>query len=321
MSIPKIIHLVEPAHNVLSVWQNTHPDWQCIEWTIEGCYAFLKRYYPDAEEHYLSLSSTAQRIHTAWYYLLHRYGGVVVEGNRVPKKKIEALFLSLYDLYLIEDWFIASAPGTDFLQDAIETLPTLQPKWYSRFLGEKRLVSDTAMVLPDTPFKRHPWRVYHNYFQKLQTPGMSKWKIFFIFLLLFIVFQIIRIVTNKDKLQLWKIRWMAVFPPKRTPYVVTDTVVETGASPISDVLPPLTVLKGISLESLEKKLNLLPKSPQSLVVTPVPPAPSIPSVPNVQRAAVPPAIRIPPLHPDTPSSISSSLVITPFSMDELEIEI
>jgi hypothetical protein len=318
MSIPKIIHLVEPAHNVLSVWQNTHPDWQCIEWTIEGCYAFLKRYYPEAEEHYLSLSSTSQRIHTAWYYLLHRYGGVVVEGNRVPKKKIEALFLSLYDLYLIEDWFIASAPGTDFLQDAIETLPTLQPKWYTRFLGERRLVRDTAMVLPETPFKRHPWRVYHNYFQTLQTLGISKWKIFFLFLLLFIVFQILRIVTNKDKLQLWKYRWMAVFPPKRaaTPYVapVIDTVVEdvAKASPISDILPPLTVLKGISLESLEKKLNLLPKSPQSLVVTPLQKIPS---------AKVPPAIRIPPLHPDTPSSISSSLVITPFSMDELEIEI
>jgi hypothetical protein len=283
MSIPKIIHLIEPAHNVLSVWQNTHPDWQCIEWTVEGCYAFIKRYYPDSEQTYLSLPTNSQRIHMAWYHLLHRYGGVVVEGNRIPKKKIEALFLSLYDLYLIEDWFIASAPATDFLQEAIETLPTLQPKWYSRFLGERAVVRDTATVLPETPFKRHPYRVYQHYFQTLQTPGISKSKIFFIFLLLFIVFQLVRIVTNKDKLKLWKTRWNIVFQSR-------------AKSVSEDIIPPLTVLKSIPLESLEQKLNLPPSIP---------------------------LIQIPPLHPDTPMSIRSdqSLVITPFSIDELEIEI
>ena len=319
MSIPKIIHLIEPAHNVLSVWQNSHPDWQCIEWSVEGCYAFLKRYYPDSEQAYLSLSTTAQRIHMAWYYLLHRYGGVAVEGNRVPKKKIEALFLSLYDLYLIEDWFIASAPDTEFLQDAIETLPTLQSKWYSRFLGERALVRDTATVLPVTAFKRLPRRVYHNYFQTLQTPGMSLFKIFFLFLLLFIVFQLIRIVTNKDKLQLWKCRWNAVFPP-RPRKIHTEIIPESPPSMDSSILPPLTVIKGISLESLEKGLNLPahPKveSPSSLVVTPLSPL----SAYSGRRELSIPPIRIPPLHPDTPSSISS-LVITPVSMDELEIEI
>jgi hypothetical protein len=308
MSIPKIIHLVEPAHNVLSVWQNTHPDWQCIEWSVEGCYAFIKRYYPTAVEAYLRLTTQQQRVHFSWYYLLHRYGGVAVEGNRVPKKKIEGLFLSLYDLYLIEDWFIASVPQTEFLESAIETLPTLEPKWYDRFVGS--LVRSTATVLPDTPYKRHPPRVYSNYFHPLQHTGLSKLKILLIVVLLFLVFHLVKIITNKDKLEMWKLRWR-IFFPKRVQVTTTTSSdsSSSSASPLtplpaandSAILPDLDVLKSSSIANLEK--SLLPAMPTPYV----------------------PPIRIPPINPPTPSSISftpsSELTITPFAEEELVIPI
>jgi hypothetical protein len=290
MSIPKIIHLVEPAHNVLSVWQNAHPDWQCIEWSVEGCYAFIKRYYPIAEEAYLRLTTQQQRIHFSWYYLLHRYGGVAVEGNRVPKKKIEGLFLSLYDLYLIEDWFIASVPQTEFLQAAIDTLPILEPKWYDRFVGS--LVRSTATVLPDTPHKRHPPRVYLNYFHTLQHAGLSKFKMVLIVVLLFLVFHLVKIVSSRDNLELWKLRWRILFP-KRSPKQTTPTPAVTSVVETSDFLPSLDILKSASIANLEKGL-----------------------MPALSTPYVPP-IKIPPLNPPTPSSISfspsSELTITPFA--------
>lgn len=292
MSIPKIIHLVEPAHNVLSVWQNTHPDWQCIEWSVEGCYAFIKRYYPTAEEAYLRLTTPQQRIHFSWYYLLHRYGGVTVEGNRVPKKKIEGLFLSLYDLYLIEDWFIASVPQTEFLESAIETLPMLEPKWYDRFVGS--LVRSTATVLPDTPYKRHPPRVYLNYFHPLQHNSLSKFKMVLIVVLLYLVFHLIKIVTNKDKLALWKLRWRILTPRINQPFIVEEAPTIITPSPSdSVVLPDLEILKSASIANLEK--GLLPTLTTPYI----------------------PQIKIPPINPPTPSSISfspsSELTITPFA--------
>lgn len=275
MSIPKIIHLVEPSHNVLSVWQNLHPDWQCIEWTIEGCYAFIKRYYPDAEATYLSFTTNAQRIHYSWYYLLHRYGGVVVEGNRVPKKKIEGLFLSLYDLYFIEDWFIASTAGTEFLSSAIETLPTLEPKWYNKYMGERSLMRSTATVLPEEAFKKHTKRVYQNYFHPLSSRGFGIFRIAVIGVLLVLCFQLSRMVLTKDRLQ-------------RLVKSYTGTLISNTAGESFDTAGESFNTAGepfdtVSLQSLEKTLNL------------------------------PPMIRIPPLQPDTPSSITSSLVISPLS--------
>lgn len=351
MSIPKIIHLVEPVHNVTSVWQNTHPDWQCIEWTVEGCYAFLKRYYPESEQTYLRLTSNAQRVHFSWYHLLHRYGGVVVEGNRVPKKKIEGLFLSLYDLYLIEDWFIASVPGTDFLQYAIETLPTLEPRWYDKYVGDRALVRSTTTVLPETAYKRHSYRVYQNYFHPLQQKGFGMMKIVGIAILLAICFQLIRIVSSKEKIELWKLRWRILFhktsratsvssvSPVASPVSMSGERVASGlsspvamsgervvsglsspvvqmsgerVSPIKScqsgesspcgidslLMPSFRTLKSLSIESLEKKLNI--------------PAIRLPQEINNEMKRL---CTLPPLDPPTPSSIayseSSSLVITP----------
>jgi hypothetical protein len=365
MSIPKIIHLIEPSHNVLSVWQNTHPDWQCIEWTLEGCYAFLKRYYPDAEAAYLKHKTTAQRVHMSWYYLLHRYGGVVVEGNRVPKKKVESLFLSLYDLYLIEDWFIASAPQTEFLSYAIETLPTLESKWYERFLGEKALVRSSATVLPDTPYKRHPYRVYQNYFHPLHESKMSLVRIGGIIVLILCVFQLIRIVRKKKAPQMGidvthlyaqseggdetAVGGQPVYSGQHA--VSGQTDIENIGEVVrgdSDVLPSLSILQNMEISSLEKNLGLrvppiklprpepavtsvaasvtVPASVTAPITVPIPtklPTPvssvSVASVPSVEsiRARYEMLSRLPPLNPDTPSSISSvmsdqSLVITPF---------
>lgn len=294
MSIPKIIHLVEPAHNVLSVWQNTHPDWQCIDWSLEGCYAFIKRYYPDAERLYLEYQTDAQRIHMSWYFLLHRYGGVVVEGNRIPKKRIEGLFLSVYDLYRIEDWFLASEAHTDFLQSVIDTLPTLTPKWYDRFLGEKALVRSTTWVEPDVPHKEIKKRVYQNYFHPLQKTGMNKVRIVVVIVLILTLVHLIRTVLNKEMLTKWKNS--------------LTSEVSTGES---TVVPELTQLNNVSIGTLEKNLNLPVGKPH------------VPLVPH---------IRIPPLHPSTPSSILTlepsdysdrSLVISPVSemSDELVITI
>lgn len=311
MSIPKIIHLVDPAHNVLSVWQNLHPDWQCIEWSHEGCYAYLKRYYPEAEAGYLRLTTPLQRVHYSWYYLLHRYGGVVVEGNRIPKKRIEALFLSLYDLYLIEDWFIASMPGTEFLTSALEELPTLESKWYDRFLGERSLVRNTATVMPETAFKRHPARVYQNYFHPVQNSGLNKIKVLLIGILLLLVFQLVRTVTSKEKLERLKARFSGMFskPVDVTPVEAISSPTATSSQVVSSsptavesvVLPKFDTIKSISVAALEKGLNLAGLAPY-----------------------VPP-IKIPPLNPATPSSISfsptSELVITPLMEEELVITI
>jgi hypothetical protein len=258
MSIPKIIHLVEPAHNVLSVWQNIHPDWQCIDWSLEACYAFIKRYYPDSEQTYLGYQTDAQRIHMSGYFLLHRYGGIVVIGNRIPKKRIEGLFLSVYDLYRIEDWFLASMPQTDFLQYAIDTLPTLVPKWYDRFLSEKALIQSTAWVEPDIPHKDIKKRVYQHYFHPLQETGVNKVRMVAVIVLIVTLIQFTRTIF-KDTLAKWRNSLM-------------NKRLEETPSPVE--IPELTTL---SIESLEKNLNL-PMS--KLHVPPIRIPPLNPSTPS-----------------------------------------
>jgi hypothetical protein len=260
MTIPKIIHLVEPEHNVLSVWQNLHPDWQCIEWSLEGCYAFLKRYYPEAEETFLQYTDEEQRVHMAWYYLLDRYGGVTVEGNRIPKRRIDSLFLSVYDLYVIEDWFIASAPDTDFLKSAHEILPTLKAGWVERMLGGKNLVKMTAVVEPEGAFKRIPKRVYGVYFHPVtEVQRVSKLKVALVITGVLVGLAVYKVWKNLD---LWKLRWRILFPPKRVIPPLQPQI--TPSSPVVveerklDVLPEFSTLKSIPLESLEKNLRLPP---------------------------------------------------------------
>ena len=249
MTIPKIIHLVEPEHNVLSVWQNLHPDWQCIEWSVEGCFAFLKRYYPEAEELFLQYKDQNQRIHMVWYYLLDRYGGVVVEGDRIPKRRIDSLFLSVYDLYTIEDWFVASCAKTDFLKHAHATLPTLKAGWVERMLGGRSLVRLTAVVEPEGAFKKIPKRIYSVYFHLVEEkPRLSKLKASLIIAGALLTLAVYKVWKNID---LWKLRWKMLFPPKRVVAVYQP-------SPRFDVLPEFTTLKNISLETLEKNLKLPP---------------------------------------------------------------
>jgi len=264
MMIPQIIHLVEPEHNVLSVWQNLHPDWQCIEWSIEGCYAFLKRYYPEAEDTFLQYTDEQQRVHMAWYYLLDRYGGVAVEGNRIPKRKIDSLFLSVYDLYVIEDWFLASAPSTDFLKSAHDILPTLKAGWVERMLGGRGLVKMTTAVDPTGPFKQIPKRVYGSYFHPVvEVQRVSKLKTVLVIVGVMMGLAVYKVWKNLD---LWKLRWKMLFPPKRvTVSPVSSSAVE-GVQQVEkvwrermlDVLPEFSTLKSIPLESLEKNLRLPP---------------------------------------------------------------
>ena len=315
MTIPQIIHLVEPEHNVLSVWQNLHPDWQCIEWSIEGCYAFLKRYYPEAEDTFLQYTDEQQRIHMAWYYLLDRYGGVAVEGNRIPKRKIDSLFLSVYDLYVIEDWFIASSPSTDFLKSAREILPQLKAGWVERMLGGRGLVKMTAVVEPSGPFKQIPKRIYSSYFHPVtEVQRVSKLKTVLVIVCVLMGMAVYNVWKNLD---LWKIRWKILFPPKRVmvqPPVPTESVsVPSVPSALSvpeverklDVLPEFTTLKSISLESLEKNLNLPPLPPPPIRI----PAPSLP--PSLSRALSPLSTTTLEL---SPMSSLSSLSVTPMSV-------
>ncbi len=79
--IPKIIHQIWHAgelpaqfHEAQKSWRSHHPDWTYMFWADAEMAALVRESYPQLLEHYLSYPDFIQRVDSARYMILHRYG-------------------------------------------------------------------------------------------------------------------------------------------------------------------------------------------------------------------------------------------------------
>jgi hypothetical protein len=159
MQIPKIIHLIEPTEEVFHLWKDLLPDWECYEWTLEQCYHFIAKFYPDFIGTYLSYKSDIQRTRASWVFLLHRYGGVAIDRNMIPRKRITSLFYTPHSFYVIDKKMIASPPKTRHLDEWIEYLSHTKGSLWMKLKGT--YIDHTSWVDHyDTSIKVIPERIW-----------------------------------------------------------------------------------------------------------------------------------------------------------------
>lgn len=163
MQIPKIIHLIEPSNEIFHLWKELLPDWECYEWTLVQCAHFIQKFYPTFINTFLSYKNDTQRTRAAWIFLLHRYGGVAIDRNMIPKKRISSLFYTPHSFYVIEKRLVASPPNTRHLDDWIEHLSHVHAGLWSKINGtytDKTSWLDTY----ELSIKVLPERIWSNYF-------------------------------------------------------------------------------------------------------------------------------------------------------------
>lgn len=178
MQIPKILHLIEPSEQVFQNWKDYLPDWECYEWTLEQCTLFIQKFYPEFISVYRSYTHTDQKIRAAWVFLLHRYGGVAIDKNMIPKKKISSLFYTPHSFYVIDKKMIASPPNSRILENWMDFLTHAKGSFFMKLQGT--LVDKTTWIdLKEPGIKVIPERIWNSiffYYQPVSFFKLLGWK-------------------------------------------------------------------------------------------------------------------------------------------------
>jgi len=96
-TIPQVIHRiwVGDLHNIpsfaqesLKAIQEVYPDFYYVFWTDGILNEFLSRFYPQHKQRYNQLQYNIQRADYARVLLLYHYGGIYLDLDLVPTKKI-----------------------------------------------------------------------------------------------------------------------------------------------------------------------------------------------------------------------------------------
>lgn len=178
MQIPKILHLIEPSEQVFQNWKDHLPDWECYEWTLEQCALFIRKFYPEFISVYQSYTHTDQRIRAAWVFLLHRYGGVAIDKNMIPKKRISSLFYTPHSFYVIDKKMIASPPNSRILENWMDFLIHAKGSFWMKLQGT--LVDKTTWLEPtEGGIKVIPERIWSHiffYYQQVSFFKLLGWK-------------------------------------------------------------------------------------------------------------------------------------------------
>lgn len=120
-----------PRHlaGYLDRWRKLHPRWKFQLWTPETTPALRHQEFYDHPEAYSPLSNPWQwRSDLARYEILHEHGGVYVDADLEPLRRIDELVegceavIAREDGVFVNNAFVGSAPGSRFLADVLDGL-------------------------------------------------------------------------------------------------------------------------------------------------------------------------------------------------------
>jgi len=119
-----------------------HATWKYVFVTDKTHENFVKTYFPDFYNTYVSFPYTIQRADAIRYMYLYVHGGVYMDLDYTPIKPLDDLVANLnrqqIDIGLKRDYtnkticnsFIVSAPRRQFWLKCIQSMKTTIPKWY-----------------------------------------------------------------------------------------------------------------------------------------------------------------------------------------------
>ena len=133
-SLPKIIHQSAPADvdKWKPEWVECHktwkkifpePEYKHIMWTDEDINNFIKTYYPDYYDIFMSYDKKIKRFDMVRCFFLYKYGGIYADMDC-------AVFKNFYDLIPHDKVSIVRSPYPwEYLQNCLMTSPVNNPFW------------------------------------------------------------------------------------------------------------------------------------------------------------------------------------------------
>jgi len=144
--IPRIIHMVwispsldkQPPREFddnRQKFQELHPNWEVKLWTDESCRKLLVEDYPWFAPTYDKLNKVVLKVDAMKYAFLHKYGGVYVDMDMVPRFNIENVTQGTHAMMILDNNdehggninnnFMGSVSGHPFFLDMLHTIGSL----------------------------------------------------------------------------------------------------------------------------------------------------------------------------------------------------
>lgn len=149
VKIPKIIYQSWKTHDVPDHWkispssiQKMMPDWQYVLFNDEENRNLVEEYFPDFLPYYDAFPHNIMRADAARYCFLYVYGGLYMDLDFEVLERLDSLFVSDNEVYLVKSGnigsyytnsFMASKPRCKFWLEVIEEMKKELP-WY--YLGK-----------------------------------------------------------------------------------------------------------------------------------------------------------------------------------------
>jgi len=162
MYIPRIIHqtyisreLPDDWKDVPDLWQSKHPGWEYRLWTDDDLRNLIKNDFSWFLPTFDSYTYNIQRVDSARYFILLKYGGVYVDLDLTPKRSLETFLRGHYAIipktpnYGLTNALMASVPGHAYFQNLVWGLPERREIWleFSRHLHIIAACGPFAMTL------------------------------------------------------------------------------------------------------------------------------------------------------------------------------
>jgi mannosyltransferase OCH1-like enzyme len=187
--IPKLIHqtwktkiLPKQTEALAHRWRELHPDYEYRLWTDDDCRDFVRTNHPDFYATYRAFPAEIQRVDAVRYLILKTYGGIYLDLDMFPLRKLEPLltsndFTTCYEPavaaqrhhldYIISNAAMVSPPAHPFLDRLIEEMKTYKSK---RKNESDRILETTGPFLLSRAYRKNPQgvRLLHSqYFMPL----------------------------------------------------------------------------------------------------------------------------------------------------------
>lgn len=208
--IPLFIHQICPKNAKLTSigwWKKLHPEWECTLWTLTEGKALVHRFYPEFAAVYDTFQSEEEQIQALRIFLLHRYGGLVVDHRLYPKRKIDSFLLHPdIEVYVLEnhgEWLLACKDKCDFITDYLERLhSTVNQSWW-KWVGHSFMVRKrTNFIKPlydahKIVAKQLNETIMERYVEYEPLEPVKRWKAIYTWLIIVMVFVILYRLRKK----------------------------------------------------------------------------------------------------------------------------
>jgi mannosyltransferase OCH1-like enzyme len=157
VKIPKIIYQSWKTHNIPDHWkispqsiQKIMPDWKYVLFNDEENRNLVKKCFPDFLPYYDAFPHNIMRADAARYCFLYVYGGLYMDLDFEVLQRLDSLFTSDIDIYLVKSGnigsyytnsFMASKPKCKFWLEVIEQMKKELP-WY--YIGKHIVVMNQS---------------------------------------------------------------------------------------------------------------------------------------------------------------------------------